>query len=91
MKSEKLILVSDTHGIRTGESEDTLVSHLTKPQIEQLITDGVISSGMLPKVEASFTALQGGVRKVHIVDGRIPHSLLLEIYTNTGIGTEIVL
>ncbi|HCD31376.1 MAG TPA: acetylglutamate kinase [Phycisphaerales bacterium] len=91
VKSEKLILVSDTHGIRTGESEDTLVSHLTKPQIEQLITDGVISSGMLPKVEASFTALQGGVRKVHIVDGRIPHSLLLEIYTNTGIGTEIVL
>lgn len=91
VKSEKLILVSDTHGIRTGASEDTLATHLTKTQIEGLIKDGVISSGMLPKVEASFTALEAGVRKVHIVDGRIPHSLLLEIYTNTGIGTEIVL
>lgn len=91
VKAEKLILVSDTHGIRTGEDEASLASHLTKPQIEQLITEGVISSGMLPKVEASFTALEAGVKKVHIVDGRIPHSLLLEIYTNTGIGTEIVL
>jgi acetylglutamate kinase len=91
VKCEKLILVSDTHGIRTGADESSLVSHLTKSQIEQLVTDGIISSGMLPKVEASFTALEGGVKKVHIVDGRIPHSLLLEIYTNTGIGTEIVL
>lgn len=91
VKSEKLILVSDTHGIRTGDTDDTLASHLTKSQIQKLISDGVISSGMLPKVEASFTALQGDVKKVHIVDGRIPHSLLLEIYTNTGIGTEIVL
>lgn len=91
VKSEKLVLVSDTHGIRTGKDESSLVSHLTKTQIEQLVKDGVISSGMLPKVEASFTALEAGVKKVHIVDGRIPHSLLLEIYTQTGIGTEIVL
>jgi acetylglutamate kinase len=91
VKSEKLILVSDTHGIRTGETDATLASHLTKQEIEKLITDGIIASGMLPKVEASFTALEAGVSKVHIVDGRIEHSLLLEIYTNTGIGTEIVL
>ncbi|MBL4699707.1 MAG: acetylglutamate kinase [Phycisphaeraceae bacterium] len=91
IKSEKLILVSDTHGIRTSDDQDSFVSHLTKSQIEKLINSGVISAGMLPKVEASFTALKAGVKKVHIVDGRIPHSLLLEIYTNTGIGTEIVL
>ena len=52
---------------------------------------GVISSGMLPKVEACITALRGGVTKAHIIDGRIPHALLLEIYTEAGIGTEIVL
>ncbi|MBI1369916.1 MAG: acetylglutamate kinase [Planctomycetes bacterium] len=89
--AEKLVLVSDTHGIRTGEGADTLVSHLTKAQIEELVEKGIISAGMLPKVEAAFTALAGGVKKVHIVDGRIPHSLLLEIFSRTGIGTEIVL
>ena len=91
MKAEKLVLVSDTHGIRTGEDEDSLASSLTKPQIEQLIDKGVISAGMLPKVEACFTALAEGVNKTHIVDGRIPHSLLLEIFSRQGIGTQIVL
>ena len=91
VRAEKLVLVSDTHGIRTGDTEDTLASHLTQPDIEQLVRQGVVSSGMLPKVEAAFTALQGGVNKVHIIDGRIPHSLLLEIFSTTGIGTEIVL
>lgn len=91
LKAEKLILVSDTHGIRTGQTQDTLAKHLTKSHIQELVQQGVITSGMLPKVEASFTALQGGVEKVHIIDGRISHSLLLEIYTDEGIGTEIVL
>ncbi len=91
LHAEKLVLVSDTHGIRTGDTDDSLASHLTKPQIEQLVADKVISSGMLPKVEAAFTALGGGVNKVHIIDGRIPHSLMLEIFSSTGIGTEIVL
>ncbi|MFA7235365.1 MAG: acetylglutamate kinase [Phycisphaeraceae bacterium] len=91
LHAEKLVLVSDTHGIRTGATDDTLASHLTKPQIDELIARGVISSGMLPKVEACFTALAGGVRKAHIIDGRIPHSLLLEIFSDAGIGTEIVL
>jgi len=91
LPAEKFVLVSDTHGIRTGEGADTLASHLTKSQIERLIDDGVIASGMLPKVEACFTALQGGVNKTHIIDGRIPHSLLLEIFSDAGIGTEIVL
>ena len=83
--------LSDTHGIRTGEDDDSLASSLTKPQIEQLIDKGVISAGMLPKVEACFTALAAGVNKTHIVDGRIPHSLLLEIFSRQGIGTQIVL
>ena len=87
----KLVMCSDTHGIRTGQSDESLASHLTKQQIEDLAADGVIGAGMLPKVEAAFTALTGGVDKVHIIDGRIPHSLLLEIFSATGIGTEIVL
>ena len=91
LKAEKLVLVSDTHGIRRSEHVDDLASHLTKAQIEQLVEDGVITAGMLPKVEASFTALEAGVTKAHIIDGRIRHSLLLEVYTEEGIGTEIVL
>ncbi len=91
LRAEKLVLVSDTHGIRTrADDADSLASHLSKGQIEQLIGQGVISAGMLPKVEAALTALDGGVGKVHIIDGRIAHSLLLEIYTERGIGTEIV-
>ncbi len=90
--AEKLILVSDTHGIRTqSDKTDSLATHLTKTQIEELVGKGVISAGMLPKVEAAFTALEAGVSKAHIIDGRIPHSLLLEVYTSSGIGTEIVL
>lgn len=90
VKAEKLVLVSDTHGIRTSEGDNGYVSHLTKAQIESLIDEQVVTGGMLPKVEACFTALDGGVNKAHIVDGRIPHALLLEIYTAEGIGTEIV-
>ncbi len=91
LKAEKLVLVSDTHGIRTGVGEDTLVSHLKRSQILELIKNDIISAGMLPKVEAALNALNAGVRKTHIIDGRIPHSLLLEIFSTEGIGTEIVL
>ena len=91
MQAEKLVLVSDTNGIRTSADSDETASSLTKARIEQLIRSGVITAGMLPKVEASITALEGQVTKTHIIDGRIPHSLMLEIYTTSGIGTEIVL
>jgi len=92
MRAEKLIVVSDTHGIRSDPKDpESRVSHLTTAEIEAMVKSGVISAGMLPKVEACITALQGGVNKAHIIDGRIPHSLLLEIYTEAGIGTEIVL
>jgi len=91
MKAEKLVVVSDTHGIRTDPQDpDSLVRHLTTSQIDELVKNDVISSGMLPKVEACVTALKAGVNKTHIVDGRIPHAILLEIYTETGVGTEIV-
>ncbi|MEO1235952.1 MAG: acetylglutamate kinase [Planctomycetota bacterium] len=89
--AEKLVLVSDTHGIRRSEDVDDLASHLTRSEIDGLIDSGVITAGMLPKVEASLTAVGAGVRKAHIIDGRIRHSLLLEVYTDRGIGTEIVL
>jgi len=92
MKAEKLVIISDTHGIRSNPSDpESRISHVNISQIDQMVKDGVITSGMLPKVESCITALKDGVNKTHIIDGRIPHSLMLEIYTEAGIGTEIVL
>jgi acetylglutamate kinase len=92
MKAEKLVVVSDTHGIRRKMDDPTTrVSTLNVEQLNELVESGIITSGMLPKVEACLHALRGGVNKAHIIDGRIPHALLLEIYTEAGIGTEIVL
>jgi acetylglutamate kinase len=91
MKAEKLVVVSDTHGIRTNvDDPESRISSASKRQIQEMIDTGIINEGMLPKVEACLTAIDGGVSKAHIIDGRIPHSLLLEIYTDLGIGTEIV-
>jgi len=67
-----------------------LLSTLTRRQARRLIETGTVKDGMIPKVEACLAALQGGVGKAHIIDGRIPHALLLEIFTKEGIGTEIV-
>jgi acetylglutamate kinase len=92
MKADKLVVVSDTHGIRADVKDpESRISHLTVAQIDEMVKSGAIGSGMLPKVEACVQALRGGVAKAHIIDGRISHSLLLEIYTESGIGTEIVL
>jgi acetylglutamate kinase len=91
VKAEKFVLVSDTHGIRTSQDAASLATHLTHAQIDDLIERGIIAGGMLPKVEACLTALEAGVPKAHIIDGRIPHALMLEVYTARGIGTEIVL
>jgi len=91
LKAEKLVVLSDTHGIRTDINDpDSRVSSVNKTQIQDMIDKGIINEGMLPKVDACLTAIDGGVSKAHIIDGRIPHSLLLEIYTDLGIGTEIV-
>jgi acetylglutamate kinase len=89
--AEKLVVVSDTHGIRTDMNDpDSWVSSLNEEQIKEMIDAGIITDAMFPKVEACITALDAGVSKAHIIDGRIPHSLLLEIYTDKGIGTQIV-
>ena len=89
--AEKLVVVSDTHGILTDMNDpDSWVSSLNEEQIKEMIDTGIITDAMFPKVEACITALDAGVSKAHIIDGRIPHSLLLEIYTDKGIGTQIV-
>ncbi len=89
--AEKLVMVSDTHGIRRDMNDpESWISSLNEEQIKEMIDAGVITDAMFPKVEACLTALDAGVRKAHIIDGRIAHSLLLEIYTEKGIGTEII-
>lgn len=88
LKSEKLILLTDVPGVK--DKKDRIISTLTKQQIKKLINDGTIAGGMLPKVQACIKAIGGGVSKTHIIDGRIPHCLLLEIFTKSGIGTEIL-
>ena len=89
--AEKLVVVSDTHGIRTKiDDPNSWVSSLNEKQIKEMIDAGIITEAMFPKVEACMTALEAGVSKAHIIDGRIQHSLLLEIYTDKGIGTQIV-
>lgn len=91
VKAEKLVVVSDTHGIRKDINDpESWVSSLDENQIKEMIDDGIITDAMFPKVEACLTALEAGVKKAHIIDGRIPHSLLLEIYTDKGIGTQII-
>ncbi|MDE0468082.1 MAG: acetylglutamate kinase [Candidatus Poribacteria bacterium] len=90
-QAEKLILLTDTRGILRDLSDTaSLMSTIHIRKVDQLIDEGFIAGGMLPKVDACTTALMGGVYKTHIIDGRIPHSLLLEIFTEGGIGTEIV-
>jgi acetylglutamate kinase len=91
MGAEKLVNVSDTHGIRQKPDDATsLLSHISEPDAERLLESGVISGGMIPKVQTLLEAIKGGVKKCHIISGRVPHSLLLEIYTDRGVGTEIV-
>ncbi len=91
LRAEKLVFLSDVQGIFLDKHDPkTLQSNLNSKRVRELIESGVINAGMVPKVEASLEALEAGVRKVHIIDARMPHSLLLEIYSDTGIGTEIV-
>jgi len=91
LNAEKLMMLTDVRGImRDQDDEKSLISTLKTSELDALKKSGVISGGMLPKVEACVTALKGGVRKTHIIDGRISHSLLLEIFTDSGIGTQII-
>ncbi len=91
VKAEKLVVVSDTHGIRRDiKDPESWISSLDEKQIKEMIDAGIITDAMFPKVEACMIALEAGVNKAHIIDGRILHSLLLEIYTDKGIGTQII-
>ena len=87
--AEKLIHLTDVQGILDGTKR--FLSTLSRADAEQLMEAGVIDGGMLPKVESSVRALKGGTAKAHIIDGRVPHAILLELFTREGIGTEIVL
>jgi acetylglutamate kinase len=89
LAAEKLIHLTDVQGIKGEDGRH--ISTLTKRDAERLIKAGVIDGGMLPKVESSLRALGGGAQKAHIIDGRVPHAILLEVLTVEGIGTEIIL
>ena len=91
LKAEKLLLLTDIEGIyRDYHDAGTFISTLTQSQARQYIEEGIIGGGMIPKVEACLCALAHGAGKTHIIDGRQPHSLILEIFTSQGIGTQVV-
>ncbi|MCR4290990.1 MAG: acetylglutamate kinase [Candidatus Scalindua sp.] len=91
LKAEKLVFISNTHGISTDPSDpESFTSTLHEDEVNKLIKSGIISGGMLPKANACISAMREGVKKAHIIDGHIPHSLLLEIFTDKGIGTQII-
>jgi len=91
VRAEKLVFLSDVNGVRLRKDDpDSLIHSLTAEQARDLIRQGVIDAGMIPKVEACLETLKHGVNKIHIIDGRLRHSLLLEVYTTKGVGTEIV-
>jgi acetylglutamate kinase len=88
LKAESLISLTDISGIlRDKDDPSTLISHITVEETRQLIADGIISEGMIPKVECCTNAINDGVKKVFIIDGRVPHSILIETLTDEGIGT----
>jgi len=92
LQATKLIFLSDVRGVlRDPKDESTLIPSLNPAYITDLKNQGIISGGMIPKVDSSLASLRGGVGKVHLIDGRIPHALILEIFTDVGIGTEITL
>ena len=91
LKAAKMIYLSDVPGImRDPLDKESLIPSVNAERIEQLIEEEIVVGGMIPKVESAMQALAQGVKKIHFIDGRTPHALLLEIFTNTGIGTEIV-
>lgn len=87
LQAEKLVYLSDVPGVMM---KDELLPSLDRARAASLVEQGIVSSGMLPKIQSAFSALDAGVNKVHIIDGRVKHSLLLEIFTQEGVGTEVV-
>ena len=91
LRAAKMIYLSDVPGLmRDHRDPATLISSVDRAQIQQLVAEGVIAGGMLPKVYSALNALDRGVRKVHFLDGRVPHALLQEVFTDAGLGTEVV-
>lgn len=86
--ANKIIFLTDTAGVLNNDKE--LLTTLTKAEVEALKADGTIHGGMVPKVDACLEAIEGGVHKAHIIDGRLEHSMLLELFTSEGVGTQIV-
>ena len=89
--AEKLVLLSDVSGVCRDKADPTsLISTLSPEEADALIDSGIIDAGMIPKVQACLETVRAGVAKAHIIDGRLRHSLLLEVYTNQGVGTQIL-
>ena len=89
LKAEKLMLLTDVPGIKESEDSDDIIYSITQKEIFKMIDQGKIKGGMIPKTLSCIDAIDAGVKRVHIIDGRIPHCILLEIFTDTGIGTMI--
>ena len=91
LQAEKLILLTDIEGIyRDYNDKDSLIETLTRADAMAMIREGSIAGGMIPKVESCIRAIDGGAQKTHIIDGRLPHALILEVFTKRGIGTEVI-
>ena len=87
IEAEKLVLLTDVEGIKDGEGK--LMSSIKKAEVRRLIQEGVIHGGMIPKIECALKAVDAGVKSAHIIDGRVQHAVLLEIFTDKGVGTVI--
>ena len=91
LKADKLIILTDVEGILQNRHDpDSLISTVARAEVPDLVDRGIIDGGMIPKVECCVRALEGGVQTTHILDGRVPHSILLEVFTDKGIGTMVV-
>ena len=91
LKARKLVFLSDVPGLLAdADDENSLISTLAQHNVERLIEEGIIAGGMVPKLRSAVEALSAGTSKVHLIDGRVQHSLLLEIFTDYGIGTQII-
>jgi acetylglutamate kinase len=92
LKARRLVFMSDVPGLlRDPQNDNTLIRHLSAAEVPDLKQSGIVGEGMIPKVDSALAAIESGVEKVQFVDGRIPHSVLLEIFTDAGVGTEVVL
>jgi len=92
LKAKRLVFMSDVPGLmRDPKDATTVISHLQISEVDGLKKAGIVDKGMIPKVDSAVAAIKSGVEKVSFVDGRVPHSVLLEIFTDAGVGTEVVL